>query len=130
MPILLKRIYLKPTKQDGFRVLVERLWPRGVTKKEAIIDLWLKATAPSSELRTWFGHDSSKWEEFKKRYFAELDQQREVLLPIVTRAQKEIVTFVFASREERFNNTVALKEYLECYYSVPKTIRRGSRSSK
>jgi len=130
MPILLKRIYLKPTKQDGFRVLVERLWPRGVTKKEANIDLWLKATAPSSELRTWFGHDSSKWEEFKKRYFAELDQQREVLLPIVTRAQKENVTFVFASREERFNNAVALKEYLERHYSIPKTIGQGFRSNK
>jgi uncharacterized protein YeaO (DUF488 family) len=65
MPILLKRIYLKPDKQDGFRVLVERLWPRGVTKKEAKIDLWLKEAAPSSELRMWFSHDSSKWKDFK-----------------------------------------------------------------
>lgn len=113
MPILLKRIYEKPTKQDGFRVLVERLWPRGLAKTEAKIDLWLKEAAPSSELRKWFSHDSSKWKEFKKRYFAELDQQIKILSPILKRTQHENVTFVVASREERFNNAVALKEYLE-----------------
>ena len=113
MPILLKRIYLKPTKKDGFRVLVERLWPRGVTKTDAHIDLWLKETAPSSKLRMWFNHDLSKWDEFKVRYFSELDLRREALAPIMKRAQKENVTFVFASKEEQFNNAVALKEYLE-----------------
>jgi uncharacterized protein YeaO (DUF488 family) len=113
MPILLKRIYEKPTKEDGVRVLVERLWPRGLTKKEAKIDLWLKEAAPSSELRRWFSHDSSKWKAFKKRYFTELAQQMEILSPIVERAGNETVTFVFASREERFNNAVALKEFLE-----------------
>ena len=113
MPIFLKRIYLKPAKHDGVRVLVERLWPRGVTKREARIDLWLKEAAPSAELRTWFDHDPSKWEVFKKRYFAELDQEKQSLLPIVKRAQHERMTFVFASKEARFNNAVALKEYLE-----------------
>ena len=113
MPILLKRVYEKPAKQDGVRVLVERLWPRGLTKQEAKIDLWLKEAAPSTELRRWFSHDSSKWEEFKKRYFAELNQKVDLISPIVKQAQKETVTFVFASKEERFNNAVALIEYLD-----------------
>jgi uncharacterized protein YeaO (DUF488 family) len=113
MPILLKRVYEKPAKQDGVRVLVERLWPRGLTKQEANIDLWLKDAAPSSELRKWFSHDLTKWEEFKKRYFAELDLKEELLSPLVEQAQRETVTFVYASKEERFNNAVALKEYFD-----------------
>ncbi len=113
MPILLKRIYEKPAKHDGVRILVERLWPRGLTKQDAKIDLWLKEAAPSTELRKWFSHDSSKWKEFKKRYAAELDQQLEVISPIAERARSETLTLVFASREERFNNAVALKEYLD-----------------
>ena len=116
MPILLKRIYEKPSNQDGFRVLVDRLWPRGMRKNKARIELWLKDAAPSSELRRWFNHESSRWEDFKKRYFAELAQRLEVLAPIVERARKETVTLVFASKEERFNNAMALKEYLEQFY--------------
>ena len=119
MPILLKRIYERATKQDGFRVLVERLWPRGVSKETGKIDLWLKDAAPSSELRMWFNHDPSKWEEFRTRYFAELNQRKDAMNEIVTRARKEKVTFVFASREEKFNNAVALKEYLEGRYRIP-----------
>lgn len=115
MPILLKRIYEKPGKQDGFRVLVERLWPRGMTKQDAKIDLWLKEAAPSTELRKWFGHDSSRWKDFKKRYFAELAQRVEALVPLLERAQNQTVTLLFASKEERFNNAVALKEYLDQY---------------
>lgn len=113
MPILLKRIYENPGEQDGFRVFVERLWPRGLSKKKAKIDLWLKEAAPSSELRKWFNHEPSKWEEFKKRYFIELAQHMEVLSPIVEQAKNENVTFLFASKEERFNNAVALKSYLD-----------------
>jgi len=113
MPIFLKRVYEKPAKRDGVRVLVERLWPRGLTKQEAKIDLWLKEAAPSSELRRWFSHDPTKWKEFKNRYSAELDQKGTLLSPIVERAQKDTVTFVYASKEERFNNAVALKEYLD-----------------
>ena len=112
MSIALKRIYEKPLKQDGVRVLVERLWPRGVSKHDARVDRWLKEVAPSAELRKWFAHDPSKWAEFKRRYFAELDQRTGVLEEIIGLTRKEKVTFVFASKEERFNNAVALKEYL------------------
>ena len=113
MRIVLKRIYEAPQKQDGFRVLVERLWPRGVSKEKARVDLWLKEAAPSAELRKWFDHDPSKWEAFKTRYFAELDGRNGVWEEISQVVRKEKVTFVFASKEERFNNAVALKEYVE-----------------
>ena len=112
MPILLKRIYEAPLKQDGFRVLVERLWPRGLSKEKARVDLWLKEVAPSAELRKWFGHDPSKWVEFKTRYFEELSLREDVVKDISRRARKETITLVFASREEHYNNAVALKEYL------------------
>ena len=112
MPILLKRIYKAPLKQDGVRVLVERLWPRGLSKEKARVDLWLKEIAPSAELRKWFGHDQSKWEEFKTRYFAELALREDVVKEIIRRARKETITLVFASREEQYNNAAALKEYL------------------
>ena len=113
MPILLKRIYEAPLQQDGFRVLVERLWPRGLSKEKARVDLWLKEAAPSAELRKWFNHDPSKWEEFKTRYFAELDERKSVWEEISKVARKEKVTFVFASKEERVNNAVALREYVK-----------------
>ncbi len=113
MPISLKRVYEKPSNHDGFRVLVERLWPRGISKSQAQVDLWLKEAAPSTDLRKWFDHDPIRWNEFKKRYFAELDQQRSALESMSRRIKKERVTFIFASKEERYNNAVALKEYLE-----------------
>ncbi len=113
MPILLKRVYEKPAKHDGVRVLVERLWPRGISKAQAQIDLWLKEAAPSTELRKWFNHDPLKWHEFKDRYFAELDERQVNLEDVRKHKKKEQVTFVFASKEEQFNNAVALKEYLE-----------------
>ncbi len=113
MPIFLKRVYEKPSPQDGCRVLVERLWPRGLSKDKAKIDLWMKNTAPSPGLRTWFGHDPTKWNEFRKRYFAELDQQEKEIDGLLTQIQKGSVTFVFASKEEQYNNAVAFKEYLE-----------------
>jgi len=113
MPILLKRVYEKPSKKDGVRVLVERLWPRGISKDQAQVDLWLKEGAPSTALRKWFGHDPIKWNDFKARYFKELIKQEGVLENIRTRAKSEQVTFDFAAKEERYNNAVALKEYLE-----------------
>ncbi|GJL56757.1 MAG: hypothetical protein NPIRA02_38890 [Nitrospirales bacterium] len=113
MSITLKRVYEKPTNRDGYRVLVERLWPRGVSKEQAHIDLWLKDAAPSTALRKWFGHDPEKWPEFKQRYFAELDQEPSMLADIEARAKAAHVTFVYASKEEHYNNAVALKEYLE-----------------
>ena len=113
MPILLKRVYEPPSQSDGYRILVERLWPRGVSKQDAKIDLWAKETAPSTELRRWFDHDPAKWAEFKRRYFTELRAELESLEPLLERVRAGQVTFVFASRELRFNNAVALKEYVE-----------------
>ena len=102
-----------PSPADGVRILVERLWPRGLSKRDAQIDLWPKDAAPSTELRRWFNHESDKWVEFKRRYFKELHARRESLEPIVERVGAGLVTFVFAARELRFNNAVAPKEYIE-----------------
>ena len=113
MPISLKRAYETPSRSDGCRILVERLWPRGLSKQDAKIDLWPKETAPSTELRRWFNHEPDKWEEFKRRYFKELRVRQESLHPIRERVRAGRVTFVFASREPRLNNAVALKEYVE-----------------
>ncbi len=113
MSISLKRAYEKPSRSDGCRILVERLWPRGVSKLDAKIDLWPKQAAPSTELRRWFDHDPDKWVEFRRRYFSELQAHDEALEPIRERVRAGRVTFVFGSRETRFNNAVALKEYLE-----------------
>lgn len=113
MSMRLKRAYEKPAPGDGCRILVERMWPRGLSKNAAKFDLWVKDAAPSTGLRKWFDHDPEKWEEFKVRYFAELDARPEVVALITRRLHQGRVTFVFASKEERFNNAVALKQYLE-----------------
>jgi uncharacterized protein YeaO (DUF488 family) len=113
MSISLKRAYEAPSRSDGFRILVERLWPRGLSKQDAKIDLWPKGAAPSTELRRWFNHEPDKWAEFKRRYFKELGTRQESLEPILEHVRAGPVTFVFASRESRFNNAVALKEYVE-----------------
>ena len=112
-PIRLKRVYEPPERADGCRVLVERLWPRGLAKQDAAVDLWLKDAAPSPGLRKWFAHEPEKWPEFKRRYFAELRVNEAALQPLRERMRKGRVSFVFASREIRFNNAVALKEFLE-----------------
>ncbi len=112
MSISLKRVYEAPARSDGCRMLVERLWPRGLSKQDAKIDVWAKDAAPSTELRRWFNHEPDKWTEFKRRYFKEL-RARRPLEPILERVRAGRVTFVFASREPRFNNAVALKEYVE-----------------
>lgn len=111
--IKLKRAYETPAKQDGLRILVERLWPRGVNKVDAEIDLWLKDLAPSSELRKWFGHDPQKWDEFKRRYFSELKVKGDLLTLLKHRCHEDAVTFVYAAKNERHNSARALKEYLE-----------------
>jgi uncharacterized protein YeaO (DUF488 family) len=116
VPIKLKRVYEKPEKTDGHRILVERLWPRGLSKEKARVDMWVKDAAPSSELRKWFDHDPSKWEEFKKRYFAELDRNPEALEPLLEILRNETITFVFASKEETYNNSAALRKYVENTY--------------
>lgn len=113
MSIRLKRIYDEPAKADGDRVLVDRMWPRGVSKDDAKVDLWLKEIAPSKELRQWFGHDPEKWEEFKKSYFQELDARPEECERLADKVNQGTVTLLFSAKDEQYNNAVALKEYLE-----------------
>lgn len=111
--IKLKRVYEKPSEQDGVRVLVERLWPRGLTKQDAEVHLWLKEIAPSAELRKWFGHEPGKWKEFQSRYKAELEAKAEEVLKLKQMAVNETVTLVFAARNERLNSALVLKSVLE-----------------
>ena len=112
MNIKLKRAYDLPTRDDGFRVLVDRLWPRGVKKEGLKIDLWLKEIAPSEVLRKWFSHDPDRWDEFKSHYFEELQEKDDIVGQLFAGGKKNI-TLVYSSKEERYNNAVALKEYLE-----------------
>ncbi len=113
--IKVKRVYEEPTKRDGTRILVERLWPRGFTKERAAIDLWLRDVAPSPELRAWFAHDPAKWAEFHRRYLAELKREpaASAVQAIMEKARHGTVTLVFSSRDEEHNNAVVLHEYLE-----------------
>jgi uncharacterized protein YeaO (DUF488 family) len=113
MGFRLKRVYDNPAKADGRRVLVDRVWPRGLTKEKAHIDEWLKEIAPSTRLRKWFGHDPARWEEFKKRYAAELKDQREQVEQLAQQARKRTVTLLFGAKDIEHNNAVALKEFLE-----------------
>jgi uncharacterized protein YeaO (DUF488 family) len=113
MQVRLKRVYDQPGDQDGTRVLVDRLWPRGIKKGNAAVDLWLKDIAPSNELRRWFSHEPTKWPEFKKRYFEELEGKGDALQKMVELASRGKVTLLYSSKEEKFNNAVALKEYIE-----------------
>ncbi|MDD3718098.1 MAG: DUF488 domain-containing protein [Actinomycetota bacterium] len=111
--IKVKRVYDKPSREDGARILVDRLWPRGLSKEAAALDAWLKDVAPSDELRKWYGHDTSKWEEFKKRYASELAGKEDLLESLVDKARDGALTLLFGSREERYNNATAIKEMLE-----------------
>jgi uncharacterized protein YeaO (DUF488 family) len=109
----LKRAYEPASKEDGRRFLVERLWPRGLSKRTLRLDAWLKDVGPTTELRRWFGHDPDKWKRFRARYFRELDSHPEAWQPILTAARGHAVTLVYSSRDEEHNNAVALKEYLQ-----------------
>ncbi len=109
----LKRAYEAPTKADGLRILVERLWPRGVRKDQAQIDVWLKEVAPSTTLRKWYGHDPERWPEFQKRYRAELKKLGDVLPLLQYLAQNQTVTFVYAASDAERNSAVVLQAYLE-----------------
>src|SRR4051812_36831728 len=111
--IRLKRAYEPSSNSDGERILVERLWPRGLTKARAAIDLWLKDVAPSPELRKWFAHDPAKWKQFQQRYWKELQANREAVDLLRSKARKGTVTLVYAARDEEHNGAVALKAYLE-----------------
>jgi len=111
--IRLKRVYETPTKDDGTRILVERLWPRGVSKEKAAIDLWLKEIAPSPDLRKWYGHETSRWDEFRRRYRAEIEDRSELLSDLKQLLKDGPVTFVYAAKDELHNSALVLKEYLE-----------------
>ena len=114
MNIKIKRVYEQPDKDDGRRILVDRLWPRGLTKEKAGVDLWLKDIAPSTELRKWFGHDPDRWEEFKERYRAELEEAGKMgdLGDIAERAGEENVTFLFGAKDTKHNNARALEAFV------------------
>ncbi|HET7289483.1 MAG TPA: DUF488 family protein, partial [Thermodesulfobacteriota bacterium] len=98
---------------DGVRILVERLWPRGLSKKDAHMDIWLKDIAPSTELRKWFSHDPAKWEEFRGRYFKELNKNHEAVKKLLDITERSDVTFVYGSKEKQYNSAAALKDYIE-----------------
>ncbi|HSA60026.1 MAG TPA: DUF488 family protein [bacterium] len=110
--ILIKRAYDKPSPKDGKRFLVDRLWPRGITKEKLRIEAWLKDAAPSDGLRQWYAHDPKKWTEFKKRYEKELLKNPEAWKPLSNAARKETVTLVFGSKELEKNNAAALRDFL------------------
>jgi uncharacterized protein YeaO (DUF488 family) len=111
--IKLRRAYEKPSRDDGLRVLVERLWPRGLTKQRAAVDLWLKEVAPSQELRKWFGHDPAKWAQFQKRYRHELREKKDAVKLLKEKLQEGTVTLVYAARDEQHNSALVLKKLLE-----------------
>lgn len=112
--IKIKRVYESPAEEDGFRVLIDRLWPRGLAKEKAKLDLWIKEVAPSDELRKWFSHDPEKWEEFKKKYLQELSA-KQALLTKIRQLEKEqgTVTLLYSAKDTEHNNAVALKEILK-----------------
>ena len=111
--IKLKRAYEKPSTRDGERILVERLWPRGMTKQAARVDLWLKEVAPSADLRKWFSHDEAKWDEFCKRYRLELKAKTELIDLLKKKANASTITFVYAARDTERNSASLLKEFIE-----------------
>ena len=109
----LKRIYDDPAPSDGFRVLVDRLWPPGISKEDARLDLWLGGVAPSPSLRKWFNHEPARWDEFVDRYHAELDEQPELVTELFQKATSGQITLLFAAKDVHHNHAVALKIYLE-----------------
>lgn len=110
--VQVKRVYEPAARSDGFRVLVDRLWPRGISKERAALDLWMKEIAPSTELRRWFGHDPKRWRQFKARYRAELREHQPQLAQLRSHARKGTVTLLFGARDLDHNEAVVLKEIL------------------
>jgi uncharacterized protein YeaO (DUF488 family) len=112
LDIRIKRAYEPPSRRDGTRVLVDRLWPRGVKKTDAAVSQWMKEVAPSTELRKWFGHDPERWEEFRRRYGAELAEKRELIAELRELAKKGPLTLVYSAHDEAHNQAVVLRERL------------------
>src|SRR5690348_9214621 len=111
--IRVKRVYEAPSRKDGFRILVDRLWPRGLTKERAAVGLWLRDVAPSTELRKWFAHDPAKWNEFQARYRKELKERKDALGLLAQKARERTVTLVYGARDEEHNEARVLKSILE-----------------
>jgi uncharacterized protein YeaO (DUF488 family) len=111
--IKLKRAYEKSARDDGERILVERLWPRGLTKLQAKVDLWLKDVAPSTELRKWFGHDPDRWGEFRRRYLKELKSKGDLIKLLKRKAKAGTITLIYAARDEEHNGALVLKQFLQ-----------------
>ena len=111
--IQLKRVYEKPSRKDGVRILVDRLWPRGLTKERAAVNLWLKDVAPSPELRKWFGHDPARWEQFQERYRQELREKKDAVQLLQQKGKECTVTLVYAARDEEHNGALVLKRLLQ-----------------
>ncbi len=107
-----KRVYDAPSDEDDFRILVDRVWPKGMSKDKAKVDLWLKDIAPSNQLRKWFGHDRTKWKEFREKYHKELGGRESLISLVEGKLSSGNVTFLFGAKDEKFNNAVALKEYI------------------
>jgi len=115
MPVRTKRIYVAPEPEDGTRILVDRLWPRGVSKEEAQLEDWVKDIAPSDELREWFDHEPDRWDEFRERYRDELDDRPEQVQDLLEYARSGTLTLLYAATDEEHNNAVVLADYLvEC----------------
>jgi uncharacterized protein YeaO (DUF488 family) len=112
MQVKIKRVYAEPDADDGFRILVDRLWPRGLTKVRAKVDLWLREVAPSTELRKWYGHDPAKWEEFQRRYHAELQLHSDQLALLLIQIKKGSVTLLYGAKDELRNEAVVLQRLL------------------
>ena len=111
--ITIKRVYSDPEDADGFRVLVDRIWPRGMSKENAKFDLWMKDVAPSNELRKWFAHDPDKWDEFKTRYLKELEDKKELITHLKSlEYTNKTLTLIYSARDEKHNNAVVLRELL------------------
>ena len=110
--IKIKRVYEQPDKEDGLRILVDRLWPRGLTKEKANVDLWLKDIAPSTELRKWFGHEPAKWDDFKKKYLLELKENKGMVSLLKEKAKQETITLLYAAKDQEHNEALVLLNYL------------------
>lgn len=113
MKTKIKRVYEKPDKEDGFRILVDRLWPRGLTKEKASVDLWLKEIAPTTELRKWFGHDPEKWSDFKEKYTAELKKNNDPVSTLQKKIKEGTVTILYGAKDEAHNEAQVLLDYVQ-----------------
>lgn len=111
--LTIKRVYLPPGKEDGFRVLSDRLWPRGLSKEKAAVDLWAKEVAPTTALRQWYGHEPARWSEFKRKYLAELEHDGEAVSELIDRVKgHKKITLLFGAKDEEHNQAVVLRDYL------------------